>query len=368
VVDGVSQLSRVQGASFSIDFNRELLEYTNESLENTKFNTPVVNFNGDYLVTNGANEEKLGLVVNGVDSAISAINQIKNYYLVATHNNDEFLYYSGQKNLNIFAVGNCFLNSYNVNASVGGFTSASFTAEGLNVESYTGIPTGLPSPALNLTGGLYGNLFTIYSGNSFFNPSGDFPEQIAALGHKDIFMEIPINFGFSTEMSGSNSCALQDFSLSINFPKDDIYRMGSPVPERNLKMPVLMELNANAVLTKWQADTLLRSCGDEEKDIKIVIKKPCTEFLAIEYFLKGMKLESQEIGETMFDKTRVSFLWRGYIPYVNSTTNNLYITRAFAGNTSYAYILTHVRPIFGYDVDGNPFVSEEEFYERVEVS
>jgi hypothetical protein len=180
-------------------------------------------------------------------------------------------------------------------------------------------------------------------------------------------MEIPINFGFSTNMSGSNSCLLQDFSLNLNIPREEIYRMGESVPSRPIKFPVPIELSVNAILTKIQSDALISSnCADAPNDIKIVIKKPCTDFLAIEYSLKGMKLESQQINTEVLGRTNVSFTWRGYIPNFNSLTSNLFITEAFNGNKLYAYVLDYCVPISGVDQFGNLFFDEECFYNRIE--
>jgi hypothetical protein len=292
-------------------------------------------------------------MANGVDGAAKNLNDVKNYYFVSTADNSDFNSFTAG-NLNTFAIGNTFLTSYSVRASVGDFVRASFTSEGLNAISYTGTCTGLLSPALNANGSQYGNLFSVLSGSSF--NSG-----LSPLTKSDIFMEIPIDFGLGVEMSGSNACALQDFSLNLSFPKEDIYRLGSAIPTFNLQTPILVDLDATAILTKWQADVLLQNC-ETKKDITIFIKKPCTNLLAIQYELKGMSLQRQEVVENLFDQSTISVSWRGYITNVNSETSNFFVRGSVHNDITYSYVLDYTRPIFGYDADGNQFVSRESFY------
>lgn len=363
VSGSVIQLSRVQNAGFSIDFSRELLEYSNQSIEDQRFNTALVSFNCDYLITNGFNEKAVGFSTDSITGALLSIGQNKNIYIL--HKNaGQANYLNDPENVNIYAIGNCLINSYSVNASVGSLLSANFSAEGLNVVSYTGIPLSLQSPALDNYGDLYGNFFSIYSGSQFFDKNGEFEEQIAALGKGDILMEIPIDFGFSTQMSGVNSCALQDFSLTLTVGNESIYQMGTPIPKRQLNMPILMELNTSAILTKIQADSIVEQCSDAAQNIKINVSQPCSDFRAIQFELKGLKLHNQEVAENLFDRVKMSFSWRGYIPSIKSLTNNFIINIAPLFNENNSYKLNSSVSSIGYDNFGQPFLIEDSTFSK----
>jgi len=362
----INQLSRIQSFDFSIDFNRDLVQYTDLSFENAKNKAPIVNFNYNYLVTNGQNEKKVGLLVNRTgESVFKNLNTEKNFYLLASNNNKE-PNLSNIGSCNIFGLGNCLINEYLVSAEVGKFVVSNINGQALNVDSYTGNPINLISPALADNGQLYGNQFSIISGSSLFNENGSFPEQISALSHGDIMMEIPIDFGFATHMSGSNSCLLQNFTLRIGIQRDENYIMGKYSPNRQMKMPVSVDLSADIILTKLQQDSLARGCYDESKDIKIIIKKPCTDFLAIEYFIKGLKLTTASFSSSISNRIVGSFSWKGYVTDFNSSKLNVYATEAFDNNSPSSYVLDYCSSITGTDEFGQQFISEECFYKRIQ--
>lgn len=363
----IEQLSRIQSCDFSIDMNRDLVQYTDLSFNDIRNKPPIVNFNYNYLVTNGDNEKKIGFLLKGTgDSIFKNLNIEKNVYFVASENNKE-VNYSNFDNCNIFGLGNCLINEYLVSAEVGRFVVSNINGQALNVNSYTGLPINLNSPALNQDGEFYNNKFSIYSGNSFFKDNGDFSEQISALTHGDVMMELPIDFGFATDMSGSNSCLIQNFTLRINFQRDENYIIGKYSPNRQMKMPIAVELSADVILTKLQADSLKRDCSDKAKDIKIIIKKPCTDLLAIEYFIKGLKLTTSSFSSSISNRLLGSFTWKGYISDFNSKENNLYITEAFNGNSPYSYVLDYCQSVTGLNEFGEQFISEECFYKRIQL-
>jgi hypothetical protein len=363
-IGSLIQLGRVQSSSFSIDFGRESIEYSDSSVEDQKFNTPTVSFTSDYLVTNGKNESAIGLSVNSLTGALLNVGQLKNIYVISADEGDANSNLQDKK-INVYGIGNCLITSYSVNGSVGSLLTANFGAEGLNVISYTGTPLNLIAPTLNDNGALYENSFSIFSGSSLFDKLGDLPDQIAALGKGDINMEIPINFGFSTNMSGAASCAIQDFSLSVNLQNEPVYQIGKPVPKREINMPILMELNCSAILEKIQADSIIKECEDSAKDIKITVNQPCSDFVAIQFLTKGMKLQSQEIVESIFDRVKVSFSWRGYISSIKSLNSNFIIKGADSFLSDNQYALEQSSEINGVDSLGQTLIDEELIYGKV---
>jgi len=127
--------------------------------------------------------------------------------------------------------------------------------------------------------------------------------------------------------------------------------------------PITVELTAEAVLNRNQIAQLNNiSCLDSGHDINIILKQPCSDFMALEFYFKGMKLNSQQVSTNVNTQfSTVNFTWQGTIGNLNSSGTNLFV-KANAGNEY--YVLTSTSIITGVDSFGDLYFTEQQNYER----
>ena len=134
-------LKRVQSASIDFTFARERFKQVGSSdyVGQVQLKNADIGLDIDYFYSNGTNEAIMGLNVNGEDGTalkyIKKENQDRNYYiLMGTGDNDSPNTAEIFKNkFNIMALGNVFLSSYALSASVGSAVSVSSSLSAYNV-------------------------------------------------------------------------------------------------------------------------------------------------------------------------------------------------------------------------------------------
>lgn len=141
------QLSRIQ--SFDFDFSKNLEDINAlgslSSVNRLEIESPIVNINLSYLLTNGLNEEYINLNVYNPDAQFEkahCLNKIitqnneQNYYLLVS---DETLDLNNKdiEQTGIIGFGNACLTSYNLNASIGSIPTVDINLEALNVNFIT---------------------------------------------------------------------------------------------------------------------------------------------------------------------------------------------------------------------------------------
>lgn len=363
----INQLSRIQNANIELNLNQENLDYLNQNTEIFKVEKPTVNLSYSYYVTNGNNERNLGLVTDGYNSIFYKIDQEKNYYLVNTPENDgsDINFDMGLIERQCFAVGNVLLNGYSVSAAVGGFVTATVNAEGQNLIYYTEV-SGLQVPAINpINGDQLTGLFNIpLATDQVSEFSLNQANDVIALSYKDLLMEFPNDSVFFTYLSGSNACYLQNFNLSFSVNRQQIATLGTAYPTRQTIYPIDVELTAEAYIEKYRADALNGlDCYNTGHNINILIKQPCSDYLAVEYYLRGMQLESMSIDNSVGQYATVNFRWRTRVGgnLINSGANFYMV--ANGGTEQYLPVETQV--ISGVDSFGNLLFVQEIIWERV---
>ena len=134
-------LKRVQSASVNFAFARERFKQIGspDYVGQVQVKNADIGLDVNYLYSNGTNEAMMGLNVNGEDGTalkyVKKENQDRNYYiLMGTGDNDAPNTTEVFKNkFNVMALGNVFLNSYSLSASVGSPVSVSSSLSAYNV-------------------------------------------------------------------------------------------------------------------------------------------------------------------------------------------------------------------------------------------
>lgn len=365
VSGAINQLCKIQSTSFGINFQHKPVPFLNSDYQCTQTEPPIANLNFEYLATNGLNERLMGFFTNITGNAFSKLNNTKNYYILVGEDATQTNLYNGTNpsNYKTIAFGNTLMDSWNLNAQVGALPNASVSLTALNIFLHTGLPSGQSSPTVNLNGNSDGQTYILPFATQ--NPTGSISNPvnfISALGPQDIILEFPTGSIFASFISGSNSVLLQSFNLGVTFPRQNIKNLGDVYPERPLQFPIEISLSTTAIVNKYKRDELNKvNCGNTGHNINIILRRPCSDEIAMELRLKNLYLESQNYSTAIGGYTSTNMNWRGYLYNFNTGISNFSI---YAGQGTEYYILENCIDITGYDAFGQPIIEQECFWRR----
>lgn len=271
--DGSSKLTSintVQTASFDIGINRAEVKQIGSPRLATRqpMIQPNVSLAFSYNLTDGRNEKTLGFNVAGDTSFLSGVtgNDDRNFFLFITEKQaQDFNLQSGYNNLDVLSFGNCFVNRYTLDASVGAFPSVSidYSASNVRFDQPSGtyqqgagnniFASGL-IPAVDRQNGTLASDFDNYGyvvkqgtveDGGIYN-TGDL--HYLKPGNIDLFLSNP-NIG-GINLSGSTKMHVQNVSINIPVNRTDLYGLGSKyVYNRKAEYPSLGELSVSAIAT-----------------------------------------------------------------------------------------------------------------------
>ena len=335
----IKELTRLQswGHSFSqnrLDVNQfgELAAISREIIE-----SPTINVDLNYLVTNGGNEAKCGFTIDGVTSAISGIlngtNDDRNLYFLTVDegsdvvNNTNLGDGTADPTFSVMAIGNAFISNYSVDGAVGQLPNASMTFEGLNA-NYDAGTSGNYVPAI------IPELGTKFTGFDYILPfaSGDDNGQVAALRPGDI--ELVVDSPLGANISGDGSAHIQSFSISVPISREPLDRLGSRFSfSREITFPVTVSLNVSANMADIKTGSIVDLiCNDASQNLSVIMREPSCEGqgpVAVRYDLRGMKLDSESFSSSIGSNKTVDFTWSAQVGGPQDTTNGLFISGSY---------------------------------------
>lgn len=343
------QLHRVQDVSHSIEVARtDVNEFGKlAALSREIIESPTVSLDFTYFVVDGFNEASgLGLSVEGHNSAVetSALSGImkensldaeKNYYILTVPegedaSNDSANYGNGASN-GLIGVGNGYITSYGMSASVGEIPSASVSVEASNLRFDTE-SSGVANPAIDVTDGsaMPGGLITIP-----VSTTGDL--SAAALRPGDI----TINFGNDkldmggailpgmTTVGDEATANVQNFSIDLPLGRTPLNRIGNSFPfSRELDFPINASLSVTANLTDISSGALRDLiCADaKRRNITVTMNTRCGGDTSVVYKLKNAQLDSQNMSATIGDNKSVDLTFSTQIGGPSDTNNGVFIS------------------------------------------
>lgn len=336
-VNDIKQLSRVQ--SFDEDFTRNFTDVNQfgnlAAIDRIEVENPDVTASFSYFLTNGQNEENIGLNVypsgtaqanlrSCISGLLTKATDEKNYYLLIVEEGQDAAGYGGARS-GIIGVGNGFLTSYSVNAAVGDIPTADVEIEGLNVRVY-GNATGLEViPAINPVDGaaLTGRFFRLPAAQSITGSS--IP---SALQPGDIIFSLASNQVMGFEGA---DLKVQDFTLSFDLARTPLQKIGNRFAfSREIDFPVTATLEVNAEvgdLANGNLADLL--CGEADKDFTILMKNPGCDTnkpTALAYVFKGAKLVSQSFSSAIGDNATMSASYEVQLGGPQDTAKGIFIS------------------------------------------
>jgi hypothetical protein len=219
----VKNLIRVQDFNFNINANQENVKSLGKHKEiQTNTSPPSIDVNFSYYLTNGYNEDCLGICVNGRHNPFHDIIDTEKMYFM------KFL--SDSLDECSMAFGNCALTRYSINAGVGSLTTVSVGIKGYNVSiSQFGNSGNLPQ--LNEMGIAESGYFYLPEKiDSFQIRKTGRVQDSSAIGHGNV----AVDFG-SGKVFGINTTGNKSFLQSIVFDFDLKSTSGLTLKMSNIK-------------------------------------------------------------------------------------------------------------------------------------
>lgn len=330
----ITQIHRVQSANYSFNVTRQDINQYGQlaAIDRVILQSPTVNLDFSYYLTNGVNEERLGLVIDGVTSAISGIlNSVsdeKNYYISTSPEGTDNVG-ANPVNRAVIAFGNGFLSNYSISAQVGGLPTASVTVEALNMK-VDPTASGNATPAIDPETGLPIAGITYQLPIAVEGVVG----QVSALRPGDITVELQTPFG--AKVSGEGKAHFQNISLQVPLSREPLERLGSKFAfSREVQFPLTVTLNATANVADLQAGNLADLlCDDRDYDLKVTFREPACSGqgpVAMQYILKGAKLDSQSFSSSIGSNKSVDLSFSAQVGGPQDNTKGLFISGSFAG-------------------------------------
>ena len=325
-----TQLMRVQSANYGFDITRTDVNQYGQlaAIDRVIVEQPTVSLDFSYYASSGQNEQALGFTLNGNKGALADIlsgnKDINNYYILVspegTDANIDTAVATGQGKT--IGIGNGGLTSYSIEAAVGGFPTVSLAAEGLNMRFYPAT-TGL-GPHVNSTDGAPNTTQT------FSLPTPNTGVGYTALRPGDITFAIS---GLGVNLK------VQNFSLSTDIGRDPIQKLGSKFAfSREITFPVTVSASVEAIIGDIAGTDNLGNaltdivCNDGNSyDLTFNLGAPSNNCdssytpFALQYILKGAKLDSQAFSSAIGDNKSVTLGFSAQIGGPNDTNKGLFI-------------------------------------------
>ena len=345
------QIHRVQSANYNFAINRtDVNQFGNLArIDTAVIDAPTVGLDFTYLVTNGLNEDKLGITtapqgmsalthsaISGLLSNISG----RNYHIVTVAegtdaNSDGTLAATNKAAADtstVISIGNGFITNYSLNASVGAIPTASVSVEGLNISAQTA-GTGLQTPAIDPNNGAAGTgKFTLPT-----PVSGDVG-PILRPGDIDVNLTDGGATGLLANMSdagGKTSAHIQSFSIDLPMGRSVLQRLGNSFGfAREVDFPVQVSCSNSAIAADLKAGNMFNELYDNTKsDIEVVMRQPSTSGPGagtpqIRYMLKNCTLESESFSSSIGDNKSVDLTFSATVGGPDDSANGLFISGA----------------------------------------
>lgn len=311
----VKQLHRVDTLSDDFDIPREnvtqfgqLRPFSREIIE-----SPTPTFNFEYYLTNGVNESRLGLDINGAISTISGIlngtQDERNYYALYVPEGNDAVGFTDRSQHVVVGLGNGFVTSFEFTAAVGEFARGSVAVEGANYRIYTG-SQDLEIPAIDPTDGtdIENVFFTIP------NAVSGVANQPKVIKYGDVNLDLSDTAGLlGATLDGNGKANLQSFTLSIPLDREKLDRLGSSFAyARKINFPIEANLTVEALVADLNTGNLasyIRSCADAEYDFDIDLRaciNNSTKQDVMKFLIRGATLDSQSFSLSVGDRRTVS--------------------------------------------------------------
>ena len=357
------QIHRVQSANYNFAISRQdVNQFGNLArIDTAVIEAPTVGLDFTYLITDGSNEDKLGITVSDTAAQTSAISGVlsnisgRNYHILTTPegtdaNTDKVGDDAARSATStVISVGNGYITNYSMNAAVGALPTASVSVEGLNITADSA-GASLTTPAIDPTNSVQGTA-TYAIPNPISGSVGD----ILRPGDMEVM------FGGTTTSAGSatgvlaqltdtnakSAAHIQSFSIDMPLGRSVLNRLGNAFGfSREIDFPITVSVSISAIVADLKRGNLFDELYQQQKhDIAIVMRKPSAGGGSggseqIRYNLKNVTLDSESYSSSIGDNKSVDLTFSATVGGPEDTTNGLFISgqRALGNNDDSRFI------------------------------
>ena len=343
------QIHRVQSANYNFAINRTDINQFGQlaRIDTAVIDAPTVGLDFTYLVTNGVNEDALGITVDPANDAsptCSAISGLlsnisgRNYHILTVKEGNDANESSGlttDSTSTVISIGNGFITNYSMSASVGAVPTASVSVEGLNI-------TAQPAATLMATPAIDPDAVT--KGTATFQ----LPDPVTgSVGEVIRPGDIEISFGEGTglitnlaDSAGSTSAHINSFSIDLPLGRSVLQRLGNSFGfAREIDFPVTVGVSVSATVADLKAGNLFDELYDNTKHtITLKMNKNIaggssvgTDNGQIAYVIKNATLDSESFSSSIGDNKSVDLSFTATVGGPQDTTNGLFISGTQCG-------------------------------------
>ena len=339
------QLHRVQSANYNFAISRQdINQFGNLArIDTAIIEAPTVGLDFSYLVTDGSNEDKLGITCSaGEINALSGIlsnTSGRNYHILTVTegtdaNSDLLASTKGTATTStVISIGNGYITNYSMNAAVGSVPTANVSVEGLNITADTA-GEGLLTPAIDPANSTQG--VAIYN---LPNPVPGVVGEILRPG------DMVISFGATegstqagtgviaqlTDSSTKTAAHIQSFNIDVPLGRSVLNRLGNAFGfSREIDFPITVSVGISAIVADLKRGNLFDELYDTTKhDLCIAMKKPGTAGGGdeqVRFQLKNVTLDSESYSSSIGDNKSVDLSFSATVGGPEDTTNGLFIS------------------------------------------
>lgn len=310
--ESLSGLRRIQNVDVSFNFSRERFkEIGNENyIGDVHLKHPEIKANVNYYYSNGINEALIGLNVNGASGFITKYikkqNQDRNLYIIfgSGENNNIYDETTILNNYDVCALGNCYLDSYSISASLGEPISVatSFSAYNAKIEIYDDAD-GKFIPAINTVSGVESlhYKYKLSTGN-YLDVGGIESAANPALSPTRIEFNLPTGIKEpGLKFSGQQTSLLQNFELGFNIDRNDLYGFGSMYPYgRRAIFPILCNLSFSAISQEFQTGSLYDIITKEKEEYDFTFNfRNCDGATGLQIEVQKSLIDSESLQQSI---------------------------------------------------------------------
>jgi hypothetical protein len=325
----ITQLHRVQSANYGGSTSRQpVTQYGLQApIDQVILEPNDVSLDFSYLVTNALNESRMGFVVDNSAQAVSGFltkaTDEHNYYILSAPEGNDAVGGDGTAGSNrVWGIGNGFISSYQFEAAVGSFPTANVSVQALNLVTYSN-STGQATPAIHPVSGtrITNTIFSLPSSVS------GLVGQSTALKPGDVFLNLTSPL-YGVDISDAK---IQNARVSVDLSREALNKLGSHFPfSRELQYPINVSISVDALIGDLTTGSLSDIiCNDAAYELTVGIRQPsCNNngATAIQYTVRGAKLDSQSISSSVGSNKSVSLQWTAQIGGPTDTIRGLFIS------------------------------------------
>jgi len=339
------QLHRVQSANYNFAISRQdINQFGNLArIDTAIIEAPTVGLDFSYLVTDGSNEDKLGITCSaGEINALSGIlsnTSGRNYHILTVTegtdaNSDLLASTKGTATTStVISIGNGYITNYSMNAAVGSVPTANVSVEGLNITADAAGPS-LTTPAIDPANATQGTA-TYKLPNPVQGVVGDIlrpGDMVISFGATEGSTQAGTGvIAQLTDSSTKTAAHIQSFNIDVPLGRSVLNRLGNAFGfSREIDFPITVSVGISAIVADLKRGNLFDELYDTTKhDLCIAMKKPGTAGGGAEqvrFQLKNVTLDSESYSSSIGDNKSVDLSFSATVGGPEDTTNGLFIS------------------------------------------